>query len=123
MLIDLTVPELLKWQGVNPRPRDHDAYWDRGLKELDAVDPAPEFRPAKFSSPFADCFDLYYTGVRGARVYAKFIKPKKIEGKIPAVFAFHGYTGSSGDWVNLLPFAAAGMAVAAMDCRGQGGLS
>jgi cephalosporin-C deacetylase len=88
-----------------------------------AVDPAAEFKPARFKTPFADCFDLYFTGSGGARIYAKFIKPKKIEGKIPAVFAFHGYTGNSGDWSFLLPYAAAGMAIAALDCRGQGGLS
>jgi cephalosporin-C deacetylase len=123
MLVDLKVPELMKWQGRNPRPADHDAYWDRALKELDTVNPEPEFKPAKFSTPFADCFDLYFTGVRGARIYAKFIKPKKIEGKIPAVFVLHGYSGSSPDWISLLPYAAAGMIVAAMDCRGQGGRS
>ncbi|MDR2052765.1 MAG: acetylxylan esterase, partial [Treponema sp.] len=87
------------------------------------TDPAPELRPARFSAPFADCFDLYFTGVRNARVYAKFIRPKKTGGKLPAVFVFHGYSGSSGDWTRLLPYAAAGMAVAALDCRGQGGLS
>jgi cephalosporin-C deacetylase len=36
---------------------------------------------------------------------------------------FHGYTGSAGDWVTKLPFVAAGFSVAALDCRGQGGLS
>jgi cephalosporin-C deacetylase len=87
------------------------------------TDPAPELKPAHFGAPFADCFDLYFTGVRGARVYAKFLKPKKFEGKLPAVFVFHGYSGSSGDWTRLLPYVAAGMAVAALDCRGQGGLS
>ncbi len=30
---------------------------------------------------------------------------------------------NSGDWYDLLPYAAAGYVVAAMDCRGQGGLS
>jgi cephalosporin-C deacetylase len=54
MLIDLTVPELVKWQGLNPKPADHNAYWDRALKELDTVNPEPEFKPAKFSAPFAD---------------------------------------------------------------------
>ncbi|MDR0655756.1 MAG: acetylxylan esterase, partial [Treponema sp.] len=123
MLIDLPVPELFEWQGRNPRPADHDDYWERALHELSTVDPAAEFRPAEFNTPFADCFGLYFTGVGGARIYATFIKPKQIEGKIPAVFVFHGYGGNSGDWSFLLPYAAAGMAVAAMDCRGQGGLS
>jgi cephalosporin-C deacetylase len=123
MLVDLQVLELFKWQGRNPRPADYDAYWERGLNEMRATDPAAEFKPAEFGTPFADCFDLYFTGTGGARVYAKFVKPKKIAGKIPAVFVFHGYSGNSGEWSSLLPYAAAGMVAAAMDCRGQGGLS
>ena len=36
---------------------------------------------------------------------------------------FHGYSGHSGDWVDKLGYVARGFSVAAMDCRGQGGLS
>jgi cephalosporin-C deacetylase len=36
---------------------------------------------------------------------------------------FHGYSGSSGDWLDKLPYVAAGYTVAALDCRGQGGRS
>ena len=43
--------------------------------------------------------------------------------KSPAVIKFHGYTMNSGDWISLLPYAAAGFTVASMDCRGQGGKS
>ena len=123
MLIDMPAAELFTFKGRNPRPADHDAYWERALKELGTVDPAPEFVPAKFTAPFADCFDLYYTGVRGARIHAKILRPKKIEGKIPALLRVHGYTGNAGDWTGYLSYAAAGMVVAAMDCRGQGGSS
>jgi cephalosporin-C deacetylase len=36
---------------------------------------------------------------------------------------FHGYSGNSGDWVSKLGYVAQGLTVAALDCRGQGGLS
>jgi cephalosporin-C deacetylase len=36
---------------------------------------------------------------------------------------FHGYSGSSGDWCDKLAYVANGFSVAALDCRGQGGLS
>ena len=36
---------------------------------------------------------------------------------------FHGYTGDSGDWADKLGYVLAGFTVAAMDCRGQAGLS
>ena len=36
---------------------------------------------------------------------------------------FHGYSMNSGDWLDKLPYVAAGFTVAALDCRGQGGRS
>jgi cephalosporin-C deacetylase len=36
---------------------------------------------------------------------------------------FHGYSGNSGDWSDKLNYVAMGYSVAALDCRGQGGLS
>ena len=123
MLIDMPVSKLLEYQGRNPRPKDFNEYWERALKELDSTPAAAELTPSVFQVPSVECFDLKFTGVRNARIYAKYLRPKNIEKPIPAVLFFHGYTGCSPDWFRLLPFAAAGMAVAAMDCRGQGGLS
>ena len=123
MQIDIPVPELFEYQGRNPRPGDFDAYWEQAMKELDSTPPEAELKPAEFSCSSVDCFDLWFTGVRGARIYAKYLRPKKIEGTLPGAMVFHGYTARSPEWFKLLPFAAAGMVVAAMDCRGQGGLS
>jgi cephalosporin-C deacetylase len=36
---------------------------------------------------------------------------------------FHGYSMNSGDWNDKINYVAAGFTVAALDCRGQGGLS
>jgi cephalosporin-C deacetylase len=123
MLVDMPVSELLNYAGRNPRPADHEVYWERALGELDAQNLEPELTPADFSSSFAECFDLWFTGVGGARIHAKYLRPTTLRGKIPALLKFHGYAGNAGDWFHLLPYVAAGMAVAAMDVRGQGGLS
>jgi cephalosporin-C deacetylase len=61
--------------------------------------------------------------VGGARVHAKYLRPKGDTGKHPAVVMFHGYSGSSGDWCDKLNYVSQGFSVAALDCRGQGGLS
>jgi cephalosporin-C deacetylase len=123
MLVDLPVAALYTWQGRNPCPGDHGVYWERALEELRAVDPRPELVPSKFTSSYAECFDLYYTGVRGARIHAKYVRPRGLSKPAPALCKFHGYSGSAGAWFDLLPYAAEGIAVAAMDCRGQGGTS
>lgn len=96
---------------------------------MDATDPQPELRPADVVAPrHAECYDLWFTGVGGARVYAKYIRPKytadgAATAKRPAVLQFHGYFGHSGDWFDKLGLAGEGFCYAAMDVRGQGGQS
>lgn len=122
-LIDMPLEELKQYTGINPRPDDFDEYWERALAEMRATDPQVELIPSSFQVPFADCFDLYFTGVRGARIHAKYIRPKQVAKPHPAIVMFHGYYGNSGDWQDKLGYAALGYSVFAMDVRGQGGLS
>ena len=124
-LIDLPLAQLLTYPGRNPRPADFDAYWAEALRELDATDPAPELRPTAVISPSrTEAFDLWFTGVGGARIYAKYLRPKdRGAQKLPAVLQFHGYSGHSGEWLDKFGWPAEGFCLAAMDCRGQGGRS
>ena len=119
MLIDMPLEELKVYQGINPRPHDFDEYWDRALDEMKALDPEVEMVPAEFQTPFAECFHLYFTGVGGARVHAKYLRPKNSSEPHPAVLMFHGYSGNSGDWSDKLAYVASGFSVAALDCRGR----
>jgi len=123
LLFDLPQEELSSYQGVNPRPHDFDQYWDAALAELASIDADVELVPADFQTPFAECFHMYFTGTRGARVHAKLLRPRVAAAPQPAILMFHGYSGSSGDWQSKLGYAAAGFTVAALDCRGQGGRS
>jgi cephalosporin-C deacetylase len=123
LTFDLPLPELRQYRGTNPRPADFDAYWDEALREMQALDPQVELRPnPELQTRGAECFDLFFTGVGGARVHAKYVRPRSA-GRHPAVLQFHGYSINSGDWADRLGYAAEGFCVAALDCRGQGGLS
>jgi cephalosporin-C deacetylase len=128
-LIDKPLPELYEYRGRNPRPDDFEAYWSEALRELDATDPQSELRPNPLlSTRNVECFDLWFTGVGGARIYAKYLRPKNpaptvLAKKHPAVLQFHGYSGHSGDWLDKFGWPAEGFCYAAMDCRGQGGRS
>lgn len=115
--------ELKEYTGRNPRPADHDSYWERALAEMHATDPMVELVPHALNAPYAECFDMSFTGVRGARIHAKYVRPVRPRGKHPAVLQFHGYTVNSGEWSEKLKWAARGFSVAALDCRGQGGFS
>lgn len=122
--LDLPLEKLETYLGSSPCPSDIDQYWEEALKELDGLDPQVELIPnPEFKVPFAECFDLSFTGLDGCRIYAKYLRPKNAKEPHPAVLQFHGYTMNSGDWQDKLNYVAAGYSFAAMDCRGQGGKS
>lgn len=123
LTFDMPLEQLRAYTGRNPRPDDFDGYWDAALAEMRAVDARPELVPAGFQTPYAECFDLYFTGVGGARVHARLLRPRQAQGSNPAVLMFHGYSSYAGEWSDKLPYVALGYTVAALDCRGQGGIS
>lgn len=117
-------PEKLKtYQGCNPCPGDFDEFWDKSLAEMHSISPQVELVAAEFQASGAECYHLYFTGVGKARVHAKLLRPKRVSTPHPAVLMFHGYSGNSGDWSEKLSYVMQGYTVAALDCRGQGGLS
>ncbi|BBH19158.1 acetylxylan esterase [Paenibacillus baekrokdamisoli] len=121
--IDMTLDELRQYKGTNPCPVDLDSFWDESIQEMKSVHANVELVPSKFQVPSADCFDLYFTGVGGARIHAKYLRPKHASEPHPAVVNFHGYSLDSGDWIDKLSYVSLGYSVLAMDCRGQGGKS
>jgi cephalosporin-C deacetylase len=123
LTFDFPLEQLKTYKGLNPRPADFDSFWDASLAEMRALDPKVSLVPAKFQAPNAECFHMYFTGVGGARVHAKLLRPKQAVKPHPAVLMFHGYTGDSGDFADKLSYVGQGFTVAALDCRGQGGLS
>ena len=123
LTFDLPIELLRTYRGKNPCPSDFDSFWDRNLAEMRSIDPKIELIAAEFTAPNVECFHLFFTGVGGARVHAKLLRPANAKAPHPAVLLFHGYTGNSGDWFDKLGYVAAGFTVAALDCRGQAGLS
>jgi len=121
-IVDKPLPELKAYQGMNPKPDDFDTYWERGLAQMHALGAGFTLEQAAFSAPGVVCDDLYFTGVRGARIHAKLLRPDGKKG-CPAVVVFHGYSMRASDWTEYLHFAQSGFVVAMMDCRGQGGQS
>ena len=98
LTFDFSLDVLKTYQGRNPRPADFDSYWDAALTEMHALDPQVELVPADFHAAGVEAFDLYFTGVGGARVHAKLLRPTHAPKPHPAVLQFHGYTGNAGDW-------------------------
>ena len=106
-----------------PRPSDFDLFWKDRMAEADAVELDYAIEAASVADS-ATCrfFDLWYTGMCGARLHAKYLQPVSDE-PVPLVLQFHGYPGASRSWFEQASFAGMGMALIALDCPGQGGPS
>lgn len=123
LTFDMPLEQLKTYQGINPRPNDFDSFWDQALVEMQAADYQVTITPNELNIPYANCYDMYFTGVQGARIYCQLLQPKNNTSPHPAILMFHGYGYNTGDWYHKLAYVAAGYTVAAMDCRGQGGRS
>ena len=123
-LFDLPRDQLSSYGGSNPRPADFDLYWDTALTESAAAPLRSDFVVnGEIPTRVAECFDLWFAGADGARLHAKFARPRAPHRPAPALLLFHGYSDSSRDWWHMIPWVAEGFCVAWLDCRGQGGLS
>ncbi|HVZ81126.1 MAG TPA: alpha/beta fold hydrolase [bacterium] len=123
-VLDMPLAKLKKYKGINPKPKDFDAFWEKGLRAMRETDPKIESVPNKtLSVSYAQFFDLYWTGVGGARIHAKLVRPTHAKGPQPVLLSFHGYSVHSGDWSDALAYVAEGFTVVSLDCRGQGGSS
>ncbi|TSO25447.1 alpha/beta fold hydrolase [Lactobacillus sp. LL6] len=116
----MTVKEMCNYLGRMEAPDDFDKFWDKQLANIENV--PYKIVTHKFGLKELEFFDLYFKGSNNGTVYAKCIFPK-CKKPVPVVFYFHGYMGQSPDWATLLQFAPTGVAVVAMDVRGQQGKS
>jgi len=109
------------YMGATPMPEDFDAFWAARMEEADAVPLQFSITQSEIPS-FDTCqyLDLWFTGIRGERIYAKYLKPVSPE-PVPLVLQFHGYPGASRSWLEQSSYAGMGMAIVAVDCPGQGG--
>lgn len=116
--------EALKdYHGATPKPPDFEEFWAHRMAEADLVPMEYSLSQAREAPSFGLCLaqDLWFTGMGGAKVYAKYLRPA-LDGPVPLVLQFHGYPGASRSFAEQASFVGMGMAILAMDCPGQGGL-
>lgn len=120
-VVDMPLEKLKKYTGTNPIPEDFDAFWDERMKEVENHKLNYNIDSSEING-FKSCsyYDLWFEGINGEKVYAKYIKPN-LDYDIPLIMQFHGYPGSSRSWFEQTSFAGMGCALLAMDCPGQGG--
>lgn len=121
--IGRTLEELKKYTGISPCPVDIDDFWNEQIKKLDNINNNLDIRKANINIKDIECYECYFTGIEGAKIYFKYLHKKNCENQ-KVMLSFHGYGCSGANFASsLLAYVYAGYSVAIMDCRGQGGKS
>ncbi|MBQ0104946.1 MAG: acetylxylan esterase [Armatimonadetes bacterium] len=123
LLFDMPKEELFSYMGSNPKPKDYEEFWDKSVEEMHSIDTEMEFVPAKWNYRNLKAYDIYWTGIDGARIHGKCVMPLCGEAPFPAVLMFQGYADWAYDFPTLMIWAAQGYAAFSIDVRGQKGIS
>ena len=126
MQVDLPLEQLKQYRPPLTKEADFDAFWERTLAEARQQPLNAKFEPvADYPVPEVDVFRASYDGFRGGRSVGWYLRPKGRTGgrSLPAIVAYHGYSGNKGQAHQYLYYALQGYAVLALDVRGQAGES
>lgn len=123
----MTAEELTEfddYHGLTARPEDFDEFWAARMDEADAVELEWWVEPSDEvpSNDVCEYLDLWFRGMGGAKLYAKYVRPHSASPR-PLVLQFHGYPGATRSWYEQSSFAGMGCSLIALDNPGQGGRS
>ncbi|WP_309122086.1 acetylxylan esterase [Paenibacillus sp.] len=119
--IEKRIEELHRFRPASEPPEDHAEFWERTTEE--ALGSAFVSERIEIETPMTGmkAYDVAFEGFSGTTIRGLYMVPAFTEGPYPCILTFPGYTGGKG-----LPEAYArwilmGVAVFAVDVRGQGG--
>ncbi|WP_042169693.1 acetylxylan esterase [Paenibacillus gorillae] len=121
--IEKRIEELYRYNPDLTPPVDLDAFWQRTFQEA-AMRPLHGTRVlTETPFPAVDVYHVTYEGYDDTPLKGWYIVPKFMAGMgpLPCVVVFHGYTGGKDYPEAYADWALLGMAVFAVDVRGQGG--
>ncbi|WP_270913370.1 acetylxylan esterase [Allofournierella sp. CML151] len=112
------------YRGTTPCPEDFAAFWAERMAQAERAPLEWELTDGPFPARGSVRYqELHFRAPDGSRLYAKYIRPASDQ-PVPLLLHFHGYPGATRSWLELTSYTASmGVAMLAMDCRGQGGSS
>ncbi|MFI7127260.1 acetylxylan esterase [Nonomuraea sp. NPDC050153] len=120
-LFDLPLEQLRSYLPERDEPADFDAFWSRTLAEAREFDLSAEYVPYDLPLATVDVFDVSFAGWGGHRINGWFLVPRGVEGPVPCVMHYIGYSGGRGFPKDHLFWPSAGYAVFVTETRGHGG--
>lgn len=114
--------ELESYLPALTREGDFREFWDEALEESRGISLGFRAERLRYPCRQAAVYEISFQGMENTRIYGWYLAPLGASGqKYPCVIQYHGFSGSRGMPSDYLSWTALGMAVLAVDCRGQGG--
>jgi cephalosporin-C deacetylase len=120
--IDMPLEQMRQYKPSLYREADFDSYWDSTVAAALNQPLNAELIPYDLPMAGLECYAVRFDGFEGGRIAGWYIRPSK-RGKHPGVCFYHGYSGRGVRPLDMIQYAAQGMCVLSMDCRGQNGQS
>ncbi|GIP34076.1 acetylxylan esterase [Paenibacillus sp. J2TS4] len=121
--IDKRISDLHNYISVPYAPSDLDEYWELTLKQIGSQ--PLNARQVRMDSPYmlhAEVYKVIYHGFDETPIHGWYLLPPfRNDSPVPCVVWFHGYHGSKGVPEDYALWLMMGLAVFAVDVRGQGG--
>jgi cephalosporin-C deacetylase len=120
--IDMPLEQMRQYKPSLYREADFDNYWDQTVAEALNQPLTAELIPYVLPARNLQCYAVRFDGFRGGRIAGWYVRPAN-RGKFPGLCMYHGYSGRAPRPLEMMLYAAQGICVLSMDCRGQNGQS
>ena len=122
--IDEKIRELEAYRPELTRRPDFGKFWEETLAEGAARELRPQVTQVDYPAGHARVYEISYDGFDGTRINGWYLVPAfSRAGRQPCLIQYHGFTDSRGFPWQYMHWVMAGMAVVAVDCRAQGGVT
>jgi cephalosporin-C deacetylase len=120
--IDMPLDQLRQYKPTLYRQEDFETFWSSTLAQSEKQPLNAELIPSDLPTKGVQCFAVRFDGFGGGRLAGWLLRPD-VRGKCPGLCAYHGYSGRAARPLDLIQYAAQGICVLSLDCRGQNGQS
>jgi len=118
--LDLPIEELREHRSKVKPAADLRQFWSGLLADARALAVEPELEAVPTALTQHEVWDVTFSGARGDRVRAWFLRPKGVADEVPCLVTYIGYGGGRSLHHEWTLWPSAGWATLVMDTRGQG---
>lgn len=120
--IDMPLEQMRQYKPALYREADFEPYWETTISQALRQPLNAELIPYVLPAKGLQCYAVRFDGFEGGRIAGWYVRPAS-RGAFPGLVWYHGYSGRAVRPVDMLHYAAQGICVLSMDCRGQNGQS